>query len=443
MGITCIFSSCLGGFVLNKPSMTLEEEIHSLGQRAKAASRILATASTEQKNAALLAMADAVLAASDTILAANRDDLAAAIQNDLSAAMIDRLRLDPARLEKIASGIRQVAALHDPSGATISEWTRPNGLRIRKVRVPIGVIGIIYESRPNVTSDAAILCLKTGNATLLRGGSESIRSNVALAAALQSGLAAAGLPGDAILLVPKTDRDGVRIMAQMNQYLDVIIPRGGKGLIEAVVNHARMPVIKHYDGICHVYVDAAADLPMARELVINGKCQRPGVCNAVETLLVHQAVAEEFFSLLVPALAVHQVELRADAASHILLENKQTQSLRLGTEEDFRTEHLALILNVALVENLDAAIAHIEQFGSQHSDTIVTADENAAEEFLNRVDSATVFWNASTRFNDGGEFGFGAEIGISTDKLHARGPMGLEELTTYKYQIRGTGQVRS
>ena len=422
--------------------MNLEEEIHSLGQRAKTASRILAQADTDQKNSALLAMADAVLNHSDAILSANALDLSAATENGLSSAMLDRLRLDPARLQKIAEGIRSVAALSDPVGALISDWTRPNGLHISKVRVPIGVIGIIYESRPNVTSDAAILCLKTGNATLLRGGSEAIHSNLALAEALQTGLKIAGLPADSILLVPKTDRDGVRIMAQMNQYLDVIIPRGGKGLIEAVVENARMPVIKHYEGICHVYVDSNVNYIMASEIVINGKCQRPGVCNAVETVLIHQAISHVFLPILATELEKYQVEIRADPQSYSQLATLHYRPLHAASEQDFRTEHLALILNIKIVASLEEAIEHIESYGSRHSDTIVTNSEAKAEKFLNEIDSATVFWNASTRFNDGGEFGFGAEIGISTDKLHARGPMGLEELTTYKYQIRGSGQIR-
>ncbi len=423
--------------------MTLEEEIHSLGQRAKAASRRLAKASTEQKNSALLTMSDAVLAQTDAILSANGADLSQASSNGLSAAMLDRLRLNPERIAKIAHGIRSVAALTDPTGALISEWERPNGIRISKVRVPIGVIGIIYESRPNVTSDAAILCLKTGNATLLRGGSEAIHSNLAIANALQTGLKLSGLPADSILLVPKTDRDGVRIMAAMNQYLDVIIPRGGKGLIEAVVQHARMPVIKHYDGICHVYVSANVNHLMARDIIINGKCQRPGVCNAVETVLIHSASAPEFIPLIARELSLNHVQVRADERSYDAFSAVSYPDLRQATDDDFHTEHLDLILNVRIVDSLEAAIEHIEKYGSHHSDSIVTNNDTQAEQFLAEVDSATVFWNASTRFNDGGEFGFGAEIGISTDKLHARGPMGLEELTTYKYQIRGTGQIRA
>jgi glutamate-5-semialdehyde dehydrogenase len=358
----------------------------------------------------------------------------------------------------MADGVRQVADLPDPVGEIIREWTRPNGLRIEKRRVPIGVIGIIYESRPNVTSDAAVLCLKTGNATILRGGSESIASNVAIAAALSRGCARAGLPADAILLIPVTDRDAVRILCGMDQFLDCIVPRGGKGLIETVVEHARMPVIKHYDGICAMYVDKAADLGMTESLIINAKCQRPGVCNAIETVLVHSAVLEKFAATTGRALLKNGVHLRCDERSLEVLSaqysvpSQSSERSTLSTEhcalltpakpEDYRTEFLDLILAIKTVDTLDAAIAHIEANGSHHSDCIITADETAASHFLAEVDSATVYWNASTRFTDGGEFGFGAEIGISTDKLHARGPMGLEELTTYKYLLRGNGQVR-
>jgi glutamate-5-semialdehyde dehydrogenase len=304
--------------------------------------------------------------------------------------------------------------------------------------VPIGVVGIIYESRPNVTSDAAVLCTKTGNATILRGGSESIHSNVAIAAALGRGAARAGLPADAILLVPTTNREAVKLMAGMDTYIDMIVPRGGHALIEAVVSAARMPVIKHYHGVCMVYVDKAADLAMAERIVVNGKTQRPGVCNAVETVLVHRDVAEAFFAQAGQTLLGKGVEIRGDSAVQALLDGKAKPAV----EEDWSTEYLDLILAARVVENAAEAIAHIEQYGSHHSDCIVTSDESVAERFLNEVDSATVYWNASTRFTDGGEFGFGAEIGISTDKLHARGPMALEELTTYKYKIRGTGQIR-
>jgi glutamate-5-semialdehyde dehydrogenase len=310
------------------------------------------------------------------------------------------------------------------------------------VRVPIGVIGIIYESRPNVTSDAAVLCTKTGNATVLRGGSEAIRSNLAIAESLRAGAEKAGLPNDSILLVPQTDREGVRIMAEMDEYIDLIIPRGGKALIEAVVSAARMPVIKHSDGICIIYVDKEADLEMAVEIVVNAKTQRPGVCNAIETVLVHRDVLDPLLVRLAPRLAEKKVEIRADLNVFAALSALDYSALRRATETDWSTEFLDFILALRTVESSGEAIAHIERFGSHHSDCIITRNVQTAEEFLGQVDSATVYWNASTRFTDGGEFGFGAEIGISTDKLHARGPMGLEELTTYKYVIRGTGQVR-
>jgi glutamate-5-semialdehyde dehydrogenase len=421
----------------------LEEQILAYGRRARAAARALARLSSAAKNAGLEAMAGELLASEAEILAANEQDLSKAREAGLSKAMLERLTLSPKRLQEMATGIRQVAALPDPVGETLRDWTRPNGLRISKVRVPIGVVGIIYESRPNVTSDAAVLCTKTGNATILRGGSESIHSNIAIAAALGRGGRKAGLPEDAILLVPVTDREAVRHLCAMDKYLDVIVPRGGKGLIETVVSHARMPVIKHYDGICIMYVDKAADLQMAREIVLNAKVQRPGVCNAIETVLVHQDVAHDFFAETGRALLDRGVQLRCDPRA-------LTEAAALGSdrvvpakEEDFRTEFLDLILAAKIVGSDEEAIAHIEEHGSHHSDGIVTRDEATAERFLSEVDSATVYWNASTRFTDGGEFGFGAEIGISTDKLHARGPMALEELTTYKYLLRGNGQVRT
>ena len=421
---------------------SLTEEIHQIGARAKAASRVLASLSADQKNAILLAMADELVGGAPAILAANATDLSNAAENGLAAAAIDRLRLTEDRIRAMADGVRQVAGLPDPVGEVLREWTQPNGIQITKIRTPIGVVGIIYESRPNVTSDAAVLCLKTGNAVILRGGSEALASNLAIAAALQAGGARVGLPDGAVLLIPSKDREAVRIMAQMDQFMDVIIPRGGHGLIEAVVSHARMPVIKHYDGICSVYVDRAADFRMACDIVINAKCQRPGVCNAIETLLVHSEVAEDFFREAAPALAAHRVELRADPASHDLLTTLNYQPLVAAQVADWRTEFLDLILAVRLVTDADEATAHINACGSHHSDAIITGDAATAEKFLSDVDSATVYWNVSTRFTDGGEFGFGAEIGISTDKLHARGPMGLEELTSYKYLIRGSGQVR-
>jgi glutamate-5-semialdehyde dehydrogenase len=424
--------------------MELKDQILDLGRRARAAARQLAQATSEQKNAALLAMADALVAQTDAILAANEKDVTKAKADGLSSAMIDRLTLNPKRVEAMADGIREVVALPDPVGETIREWTRPNGIRISKVRVPIGVVGIIYESRPNVTSDAAVLCTKTGNATILRGGSESINSNIAIAEALQAGLAASGLPADSILLVPTTDREVVKILCGMDQFLDVIVPRGGKGLIEAVVSNARMPVIKHYDGICIYYVDKDADPAMAESIVLNAKCQRPGVCNAIETVLVHRDVAEKFFATTGKALIGKGVQLRCDERALEIASSIQhpASSIVAATPQDYRTEFLDLILAAKVVDSADEAIAHIDENGSHHSDGIVTTNAETAEKFLNEVDSATVYWNASTRFTDGGEFGFGAEIGISTDKLHARGPMALEELTTYKYKIRGTGQVR-
>ncbi|MGC3988080.1 MAG: glutamate-5-semialdehyde dehydrogenase [Chthoniobacteraceae bacterium] len=422
--------------------MDLQNQILDLGRRAHAASRALAKASTEQKNAALLAMADALEKETDAILVANTSDLARAKANGLSTAMIDRLTLTPKRVQAMAEGIRQVAALPDPVGENLRDWTRPNGIHISKVRVPIGVVGIIYESRPNVTSDAAVLCTKTGNATILRGGSESIDSNLAIASALQHGLAHAGLPADSILLIPTTDREAVKYLCAMDQYLNVIVPRGGKSLIETVVSHARMPVIKHYDGICIIYVDKEADLEMAGRIVMNAKTQRPGVCNAIETVLLHADIAEEFFATSGQALLEKGVQLRCDERSFSQLSTFNHQRVLRATEDDWRTEFLDLILAVKIVNTAEEAITHIDENGSHHSDAIITRSEATAEQFLNEVDSATVYWNASTRFTDGGEFGFGAEIGISTDRLHARGPMALEELTTYKYQIRGTGQIR-
>jgi glutamate-5-semialdehyde dehydrogenase len=326
-------------------------------------------------------------------------------------------------------------------GKIITEWTQPNGLRFSKVRVPLGVIGFIYESRPNVTADAAGLCLKSGNAVILRGGSEALHSNLAIAAALGRGLLRAGLPATAVQLIPVTDRESVRLLSQAVGVIDLLIPRGGRGLIEAVTAQARVPVIKHYDGICALYVDRAADLTMAANIAVNAKCSRPGVCNALETLLVHREIADEFLAGAAQLLTARGVQLRAESRALAILA-KNNFPAQPATPEDFRTEFLDLILAVKIVDDCPAAIAHIEAHGSHHTDTIVTADSATAEKFLAGVDSAVVLWNASTRFNDGHEFGFGAEIGISTDRLHARGPMGLEELTTYKYLVRGTGQVR-
>ncbi len=418
--------------------MSLETDILDMGARARAAAQALALIPTERKNRILLAMADELLAREADILAANAEDLSAADANGLTSAMKDRLRLDPKRLAAIADGIRQVATLPDPVGETLAAWTRPNGLRIEKKRVPIGVIGIIYEARPNVTSDAAVLCFKSGNATILRGGKESIHSNVAIAAALEAGGRREGMPAHCVQLISSTDREAVKILCGMDKWLDLIIPRGGKGLIETVVSLARMPVIKHYDGVCHVYVDREADLDMAVSIVVNGKTQKPSVCNAVETVLVHRDVLQPFAAKAVPALRAKGVEIRGDEALRALYPGEVTAA----TEEDWSTEYLELIISAKGVADEEEAIAHINRHGSKHSDCIVTANGVTAEHFLAAVDSACCFWNASTRFNDGEEFGFGAEIGISTDKLHARGPMALPELTSYKYLVRGEGQIR-
>ena len=418
-------------------SDAIKSRIEAMGAKARAASRALVRLSTKEKNAILVAMATGVRKSAKKILTANAKDIAAATKKGLAKPMVQRLKLDAKSLEAIAGAIEDVALLPDPVGEVLAEWTRPNGLRIRKERVPIGVIGIIYESRPNVTSDAAVLCFKTGNATILRGGSEAIHSNTALADALQKGGEKAGLPQDSIQLIPFTDRESVTHLAQMDRYLDLIIPRGGKGLIERVVSEARMPVIKHYDGVCHVYVHKDASFEMAADIIINGKCQKPGVCNAVESVLVHKSIAKDFYPTLADLIHKHRVEIRGDAT--VL---KHWPGAKPATEEDWRTEYLDLILSVKTVKDVNDAIAHINDYGSHHTDTIVTEDKAIAQQFMHEVDSAVVLWNASTRFNDGGEFGFGAEIGISTDKLHARGPMGLAELCSYKYLVTGDGQVR-
>jgi glutamate-5-semialdehyde dehydrogenase len=418
--------------------MFLRDQIHQLGRQALEASRSLAVLPAATKNRILTAMAEALEARADEILAANARDLEAGQAKGLSAAMLDRLMLNPSRVAAMAQGVREVVDLPDPVGEELAAWERPNGLKMRKVRVPIGVIGIIYESRPNVTSDAAVLCFKSGTATILRGGSEAFHSNTAIAAALQAGGESAGLPPHSIQLVPFTDRESVQHLAEMNAYLDLIIPRGGKGLIETVVRLARMPVIKHYDGICHVYVDATADLTMAEKILLDAKIKKPSACNAAETLLVHESVAKRFYPQIIPVLQAASVKVYGDC----FLNGLFPDVVQAATEESYRTEYLDLALSVKTVSSLDEAIAHIRTYGSRHSEVIVTEDPAAAARFMNEIDSAVLLWNASTRFNDGGEFGFGCEIGISTDKLHARGPMGLPELTSYKYQVTGTGQVR-
>ncbi len=417
--------------------MDIEEQILKIGADAKAASRELAKLSTRKKNAILEAMADELDAQRSLIKEENAKDLAAGKDAGLSTAMLDRLELSDTRIDGMIKGLRDVAVLNDPVGSEISTWNRPNGLEIRKVRVPIGVIGIIFESRPNVTCDAAALCFKTSNAVILRGGKEAIHSNLAIAKAMQVGGEAKGMPANAIQLIPTTDREAVKVMCQMTDYLDLIIPRGGEGLIKAVTEMAHVPVIKHYKGVCHTYIDATADLSMAWSIAENAKCQRPGVCNAMETLLVHKDIAETFLPKMGEILTKRGVELRGDETVCNLIKDAMP-----ATEEDWYEEYLEMVLAIRVVDDVDAAIAHINQYGSGHSDAIVTRDEKAEKAFLAEVDSSSVYVNASTRFTDGAEFGMGAEIGISTDKLHARGPMGLEELTTYKFVIHGKGQIR-
>jgi len=415
----------------------LLQRVTEIARTAKKASRALALAPTAVRDAALRAAAQALRVDEAAILEANAKDLATAKAKGLTEAMTDRLRLDHARLEDIAVACEAVAKLPDPVGEVTEDWTRPNGLRIIRRRVPIGLVAIIFESRPNVTVDAAALCLKSGNGCVLRGGSEAIHTNIALSKSFATGLRAAGLPAEAVTLLPFTDREAVPALGSLRGIVDIIIPRGGPGLIEAVVNSAKVPVIKHDAGICHVYVHSQADLAMAEQIVLNAKCQRPSACNALETLLVDAAVAEKFLPKMAAALAAKQTEVRACAKSQSLM-----PGAKAATEQDFRTEHLGLILNVKIVAGLAEAVAHIEDYGSHHSDAIITADESAARSFLAQIDSACVYWNASTRFTDGGEFGFGAEVGISTDRLHARGPMGIRELTTWKFEIVGQGQVR-
>jgi len=410
-----------------------------IGRAAVAAAEALARADAAQKDAALAAAAAALRARSEEILAANARDMKAAEAAGLSGAMLDRLRLDPARVEAMAAGVEQIAALADPVGTVMAEWVRPNGLRIQRVRVPLGVIGIIYESRPNVTCDAGALCLKSGNVAILRGGSESHHSSVAIHACLVDGLRAAGLPEACIQLVPTTDRAAVGYMlSAMTDSIDVIVPRGGKSLVARVQQEARVPVIGHLEGNCHVYVDRAADLNMARAIVMNAKLRRTGICGAAETLLVDEACVATHLAPIVRDLLDAGCEVRGDAAVQAV-----DPRVRPATEDDWYTEYLDAVIAAKVVRGVDEAIGHIARYGSAHTESIVTEDPVAAEKFLSRVDSAIVLHNASTQFADGGEFGMGAEIGISTDRFHARGPVGVEQLTSYKYVVRGAGQVRS
>jgi len=424
-------------------SSLLAQQITALAQRARAASFALATAPTAVKNAALEKLADLIDASTFTLLEANQRDLLSPEGQALPPAGRDRLELNEARLRKLAASVRQVVTLHDPVGEVLEESTRPNGLQLRRVRVPIGVIGIVYESRPNVTIDCAVLCLKSGNAAILRGGKESFHTNTALAALVSQALKEAGLPADAVQLIPTTDRAALTTLLKLDTLVHCIIPRGGEGLIRYVTANSTIPVIKHYKGVCFVYVDEAADLAMAEQIIVNAKTSRPGVCNATEQLLVHRAVAGTFLPAAARALiAAKNVELRCDAASAAILAQAGIAH-QSATPADFTAEFLDQILAVRVVASLDRAIAIINRDSSNHTDAIVTADETAARKFQAGVDSAAVMWNASTRFNDGFEFGLGAEIGISTDRLHARGPMGLRELCSYKWLVTGTGQVRT
>jgi glutamate-5-semialdehyde dehydrogenase len=416
----------------------LHPDIHEIARRARAAGRVLARTSGEQRRAALRAMAKAVRDQEAQILAANAEDVAAA-QAKLDAAMIDRLRLDAKRIAAIAKAIDEVADQEDPIGRIERAERRPSGLEIARMRIPLGVIAIVYESRPNVTTDAAALCVKSGNAVILRGGSEALRSNHALGRAVAAGLDAAGLPGDAVQVVPTADREAVREMLQLDELIDLVIPRGGEGLIRFVAEHSRIPVIKHYKGVCHVYVDAAADLEMALAICENAKVSRPGVCNALETILVDRAVAPAFVPRLVERLGGRGVEIRGDEQVRAL----GGPGVVAASEADWAAEYLALIVAVKVVDGVEAAMRHIERWGSSHTESIVTGDAATAERFLREVDSSTVMVNASTRFADGGELGLGAEIGISTTRLHAYGPMGAEGLTTTKFIVRGSGQVRT
>jgi glutamate-5-semialdehyde dehydrogenase len=411
--------------------------MEDLGRAAKAAAAHLATVDEATKNNALTAAAAAIRAGQTGLLEANAKDMAAARDKGLTAAMLDRLELTPERVEAMAVGLEDIVALADPVGAVMDEWTRPNGLRIQRVRTPLGVIGVIYESRPNVTADAGGLCLKAGNAVILRGGSESFHSSSAIAAALRQGLAAAGLPLGAIQLVPTADRSAVGALLTMNQFVDVIVPRGGKSLIERVQSESRIPVFAHLEGLCHVYIHSAADLDMARAITVNAKMRRTGICGAAETLLVDAAVAGSHLPPILDDLIAAGCAVRGDAAVQAL-----DDRVAPATPEDWDTEYLDAILSVKVVDGLDQAINHIAHHGSNHTETIVTADEAAATAFLSRLDSAILLHNASTQYADGGEFGMGAEIGISTGKMHARGPVGVEQLTSFKYLVHGNGQIR-
>lgn len=424
---------------MNSAATDIAATMEPIGRAAVDAARLLATSNAATRNAALHAAAHALRTNREAILAANRTDLEQARARDLSAALLDRLELDDKRIESMAAGVEEIAALADPLGVVTAEWTRPNGMRIQRVRVPLGVIGIIYESRPNVTADAGALCLKSGNAVILRGGSESANSSRAIHACLVDGLRSAGLPEAAIQIVPTTDRAAVGYMlGSMTDFIDVIVPRGGKSLVARVQQEARVPVIGHLEGVCHVYVDRDADLTMARDIVLNAKLRRTGVCGAAETLLVDRACVATHLTPVVQALLDAGCEVRGDETVRSI-----DARVKQATEEDWYAEYLDRIIAARVVDGVDAAAAHIAKYGSAHTESIVTGNAQTAERFLSTVDSAIVLHNASTQFADGGEFGMGAEIGISTDKFHARGPVGVEQLTSYKYVVRGSGQTRA
>ncbi|MBC2602860.1 glutamate-5-semialdehyde dehydrogenase [Puniceicoccus vermicola] len=420
---------------------SLDHLVQRIARQAREASYGVAVAKTEHKNAVLSRLATLIESSAEDLGAANEKDLAVGREQGLSKALLDRLALTPERIASMAEGVRQVASLPDPVGTEIGQLKPDSGIDIRKVRVPIGVVGIIYESRPNVTVDCAALCLKSGNACILRGGREAFHSNQALAALVRQALEEEGMDSNAVQLIPTTDRTALGFLLKQDQYVHCIVPRGGEGLIRYVVENSNIPVIKHFEGICSLYLDSEADLQMAREIAVNAKCQRPGVCNAIENLVVHRSFAAAHLAEIAQALANEGVELRADVEAGAIL-HRAGIGYRTAAEEDWSTEYLDLILSIRVVSSADEAISFINRYGSQHSDSIITTNEATARRFLRAVDSSTVYWNASTRFTDGYEFGLGAEIGISTDRLHARGPMGLEELCTYKYEVHGKGEVR-
>ena len=418
--------------------MNISRTMTALGESARASAASLATTSGEQRNAALAAAATALRKRSSEILAANKQDMAAASERSRTGAMLDRLLLNNERVEAMAAGIEVIIGLHDPIGRVLEEWERPNGLHIQRVSVPLGVIGIIYESRPNVTADAAALCIKSGNAVILRGGSESFHSSTAIYECLRDGLISAGLPGDAVQMVPTRDRAAVGfLLSSMAKWVDVVVPRGGKSLIKRVQDEARVPVIGHLEGICHVYLHASADPDMARDVVLNAKMRRTGICGAAETVLIDSASADVLLPAVCDALRDAGCEIRGDDAVRAAVEEAA-----VATEEDWSTEYLDAVVSIRVVDGIEQAIDHIRRYGSGHTESIVASDTEAAERFFREVDSAIVLHNASTQFADGGEFGMGAEIGIATGRIHARGPVGADQLTSYKYVVRGSGQVR-